>query len=91
MVHSAEEICQENTIIYTASLDVDSLPSDTPLDENIDTWDVQMIPNHAKYFTCNDKLYNDVCPCKVLKDNFNIKFYKHIDCVATGSIWSSSS
>ena len=85
--HFAEEICKQDRNLYMASLDVDSLFTNIPLEENIDN--------------CIDILYkdNENTP-KIPKDvfrnlltvatkeslfMFNNKFYKQIDGVAMGS------
>ena len=85
--HFAEEICKQDPNLYMASLDVDSLFTNIPLDETIDI--------------CIDSLYkNDENSPKIPKDvfrnlitvvtkesffMFNKKFYKQIDGVAMGS------
>ena len=85
--HFAEEICKQDPNLYMASLDVDSLFTNIPLDETINI--------------CIDSLYKDdentpKIPknvfCNLLtmatKESFfmfNNKFYKQIDGVAMGS------
>ena len=85
--HFAEEIYKQGPNLYMASLDVDSLFTNIPLDETIDI--------------CIDSLYkDDENTPKILKDvfhnlltvatkesffMFNNKFYKQIDGVAMGS------
>ena len=85
--HFAEEICKQEPNLYTASLDVDSLFTNIPVDETIDI--------------CIDSLYkDDENTPKIPKDvfcnlltvtteeslfMFNSKFYKQIDGVAMGS------
>ena len=85
--HFAEEICKQDPNLYMASLDVDSLFINIPLDETIDI--------------CIDSLYkDDENTPKIPKDVFrnllnvatkqsffifNNKFYKQIDKVAMGS------
>ena len=82
--HFAEEICKQDPNLYMASLDVDSLFTNIPLDETIDI--------------CIDSLYKDEDNSpKIPKDFFrnlltfatresffmcNNKFYKQIDAVA---------
>ena len=83
----AEEICKQNPNFYMASLDVDSLFTNIPLDETIDI--------------CIDSLYKDdgntpMIPKDVFRNfltvatkesffMFNKKFCKQIDGVAMGS------
>ena len=85
--HFAEEICKQDPNLYMASLDVDSLFTNIPLDETIDI--------------CIDSLYKDdenspKIPMDVFRNlltvatkqsffMFNNKFYKQIDGVAMGS------
>ena len=85
--HCAEEICKQVPNLYMASLDVDSLLTNIPLDETIDI--------------CTDSLYKDdenipKFPKDVFRNlltvatkesffMFNNKFYKQIDGVAMGS------
>ena len=85
--HFAEEVCKQDPNLYMASLDVDSLFTNIPLDEIIDI--------------CIDSLYqDDENSPKILKDGFrnlltvatkvsffmfNKKLYKQIDGVAMGS------
>ena len=84
--HFAEEICKQDPNLYMASLDVDSLFTNIPLDETIDI--------------CIDSLYkDDENSPKIPKDvsrnlltvatkesffMFSSKFYKQIDGVAMG-------
>ena len=84
--HFAEEICQQDSNLHMASLDVDSLFTNIPLDETIDN--------------CVDNLYNDnENPPNISKHNFrnllnvattesfcmfNNKYYKQVDGVAMG-------
>ena len=86
--HFAEEICKQDPNLYMASLDVDSLFTNIPLDETIDI--------------CIDSLYkDDENSPKIRKDvfrnlltvateesfsMFNNKYYKQIDGVAMGSL-----
>ena len=85
--HFAEEICKQDPNFYMASLDVDSLFTNIPLDETIDI--------------CIDSLYKDdenttKIPKNVFRNllkvatkesffMFNNKFYKKIDGVDMGS------
>ena len=85
--HFAEEICKQDPNLYMASLDVDSLFTNIPLDETIDI--------------CIDSLYkDDENSPKIRKDvfrnlltvateesffMFNNKFYKQIDGAVVGS------
>ena len=85
--HFAEEICKQDPNLYMASLDVDSLFTNIPLDETIDI--------------CIDSLYKDddntpKIPKNVFRNLlavatkesffiFNNKFYTQIDDVAMGS------
>ena len=85
--HFAEEICQQHSNLHMASLDVDSLFTNIPLDETIDI--------------CVDNLYNDnENPPNTRKHDFrnllniatkesffmfNNKYYKQVDGVAMGS------
>ena len=85
--HFAEEICQQDSNLHMASLDVDSLFTNIPLDETIDI--------------CMDNLYNDNGnPPNIPKHDFrnllniatkesffmfNNKYYKQVDSVAMGS------
>ena len=85
--HFAEEICQQDFNLHMASLDIDSLFTNIPLDESIDI--------------CADKLYNDnENPPNIPRHNFcnllniaiketffmfNNKYYKQVDGVAMGS------
>ena len=85
--HFAEEICKQDANLYMASLDMDFLFTNIPLDETIDI--------------CIDSLYKDSeNTAKIPKDvfrnllnvatkelffMFNNKFYKQIDDVAIGS------
>ena len=86
-IHFPEEICQQDSNLHMASLDVDSLFTNIPLEETIDI--------------CVDNLYNDhENSPKIPKHNFrnllnivtketffifNNKYYKQVDCVAMGS------
>ena len=85
--HFAEEICQQDSNLHMASLDVDSLFTNIPLEETIDI--------------CVDNLYSDnENPPNIPKHNFrnllniatketffmfNNKYYKQVDGVAMGS------
>ena len=85
--HFEEEICQQDSNLHIASLDVDSLFTNIPLDETIDI--------------CVDNLYNDNGnPPNIPKHDFrnllniatkeslfmfNNKYYKQVDGVAMGS------
>ena len=85
--HFAEEICQQDSNLHMASLDVDSLFTNIPLDETIDI--------------CVDNLHNDnENPPNIPKHDFrnllniatkesffmfNNKYYKQVDGVAMGS------
>ena len=81
--HFAEEICQQDSNLHMASLDVDSLFTNIPLDETIDI--------------CVGNLYNDnENPSNIPKHSFhnllnivtkktffmfNSKYYKQVDSV----------
>ena len=85
--HFAEEICQQDSNLHMASLDVHSLFTNIPLDETMDI--------------CGDNLYNDnENPPNIPKLDFrnllniatkesffmfNNKYYKQVDGVAMGS------
>ena len=85
--HFAEEICQHDFNLHMASLGIDSLFTNIPLEESIDI--------------CVDKLYNDnENPPNIPRHNFcnllniaiketffmfNNKYYKQVDGVAMGS------
>ena len=85
--HFAEEICQQDSNLHMAILDVDSLFTNIPTDETIDI--------------CVDNLYNDnQNPPNIPKQDFrnllniattesffmfNNKYYKQVDGVAMGS------
>ena len=85
--HFAEEICQQDSNLHMASLDVDSLFTNIPVEKTINI--------------CVDNLYNDnENPPNIPKHNFrnllniatketffmfNNKYYKQVDGVAMGS------
>ena len=85
--HFAEEICQQDSKLHVASLDVDSLFTNIPLDETINI--------------CFDNLYNDNEKTSNIPQHdfrsllniatkesfilFNNKYYKQVDGVAMGS------
>ena len=85
--HFAEEICRQDSNLHMASLDVDSLFTNIPLDETIDICvdslynDNENRPNIPKYDFRN--LLNIAT-----KESFfmlNNKYYKQVDGVAMGS------
>ena len=84
--HFPEEICQQDSNLHMASLEVDSLFTNIPLDKNIDI--------------CADNLYNgkenpnipkhDLCNMLKIATKesfltFSNKYYKQLDDVAMGS------
>ena len=85
--HFAEEICKQDPNLYMASLDVDSLFTNIPLDETIhiciDSW--------YKDDVNTPKIPKNIFPnllTVATKESFfmfNNKFYKQIDGVAMGS------
>ena len=85
--HFAEEICKQDPNLYMASLDIDSLFTNLPLDETIDI----CIDSLYKDDENNPKIPKDVFRnllTVVTKESFsmfNNKFYKQIDSVAMGS------
>ena len=83
--HFAEEICQQDSKLHMASLDVDSLFTNIPLDICIGNWynDNENPPNIPKHDFRN--LLNIVT--KEAFFMFNNKYYKQVDGVAI-SVWS---
>ena len=85
--HFAEEICQQDFNLYMTSLDVDSLFTNTPLEETINICvgnlynDNENPPNIRKYGFHN--LLN--IATKETFFMFNSKYYKQVDGVAMGS------
>ena len=85
--HLVEEICKQDPNLYMASLDVDSLFTNIPLDETIDI----CIGSLYKDDENTPKIPNDISrnlpPVATIESffMFNNKFYKQIDDVAMGS------
>ena len=85
--HFAENICKQNTNLYMASLGVDSLFTNIPLDETIDICFDSLYKDDEN----TPKIPNDVFRnllTVVTKESFfmfNNKFYKQIDGVVMGS------
>ena len=85
--HFAEEICKQDPNLYIASLDVDSLVTNIPLNKTIDIY----IDSLYKDDENSPKIRKDVfrnlltVATKELFFMFNNKFYKQIDGVAMGS------
>ena len=84
----ANEICQQNSDLYMASLDVDSLFTNIPLDETITLSVESLYSDTSPTVTniCKDDFYNLLnIATKESFFVFNDKFYKQIDGVAMGS------
>ena len=85
--HFAEEICQQDSNLHMASLDVDSLFANVPQDETIDICvgnlcnDNENPPNISKHDFRN--LFN--IATKESSCMFSNKYYKQVDGVAMGS------
>ena len=87
LFHFGEKICQQNSNLHMASLDVDSLFANILLEETIDSCadnlynDNENLPNIPKHYFRN--LLN--ITTKETFFMFNNKYYKQVDGVAMGS------
>ena len=82
--HFPEEICKQDPNLYMASLDVDSLITNIPLDETIDIFLDSLYNYNENTFKISKEFFHNL-PNEATKElffMFNNKFYKQIDDVA---------